>query len=315
MIPKSPWVLEAYPLQYAFIHGNRKEIISIKLESPVLEFQIEQDLEKDLIKVFLRVEKSYFQFEIFHDDESIVFSLKRGKEVYLEFQGKEILLQKGEALSFHAGRAFVYDHMERLSFGVSKKLNWELIKKRNDLNEILPILFFLGQKIEPSERELEIKGPETKKEFEHFLLSYFHHMLVPRRGSDRREGIFSELLPIHFKLEELIRIAYESIRKWLLREDLGKVFLLESLPNEFIHGRVLGLKANHAFFDIEWNKGKILKIKITGRHDGVLEIQWPKYVDSFRIKHHLKEKGRWVSRDEEILVSPSSIYYLDNFQK
>jgi hypothetical protein len=315
MVPKSPWTLEAFPQEFIFKHGDKSHVLKLNLQETTEFFQLEQDLEKDLIKIYSQSKSGYFQFEIFHKDQFIHVVFKRGKEISIEFQGKELILKKGDLVSFEAGPSFSTDHIERLSFGMNKKMDWQLVKKRNDLKEILPILFFLGQKIEPSLNPEGLIHPSDVVQFKHFLRSYFHHMLVPRRGSDRREGIFSELLPANFPLEKLLRFGYESIRLWLIQEDEAEISLLKSLPKEFVSGRVTGLKTRLASFDIEWNKGKIFKVKVTGLKDGLLNLSWPKYVDSFRLRHNLKERGRFISLDQEIVISPQKVYYLDKFQK
>lgn len=309
MIPCSTWAVEAYPTEIRIFKEGESFSLQLNLTGPVACFTLEQDLEKNLVRVFGRAKEGYFNFEISHIGKAILISLKRGKSMSYQFKGKGGVLERDQFLEIQADDAFLQSHVERLSLGMNKKLDWELVSRRGDLKEILPILFFLGQKAGQADSSLIIG------ELNNFIKKHFEHILLPKRVSDKRLGLSGQDIPSHIPLSAILSKSYEAIRSLFIKEEKGEVLILPHLPVQFVSGRMTGLKTENAIFDLEWTKRKLRKVRIVALTSGPLKIKWPKDVDSFRLKLRPQEKGKMISPSDEIILIPGQITYLDKFQK
>ena len=305
MIPKSNWGVEAYPTEIRIFREEQVIPIYLELTGPVQGFTLEQDLEKEVVRLFGRAKEGYFNFEIAHEGRVITIVLKRGKSIAYRFGDKRGVLQRHQFLELSVEEASLPFHTERLSLGMNKKLDWDLVIRRLDLREILPVLFFLGQKIDPCDMQYT----------EPYLPQQFEGILVPLRKSRQGLGLKEETIPSTFQVSAVLRKSYEAIRNYFIEEVNGEVAILSNLPSEFVSGRMTCIKTSKAIFDIEWTKRKLRQMRIEALQEGVLSIRWPKEVDSFRLKHRPQEKGRMVNKDEELLLTSGQIYYLDKFQK
>ena len=156
MVPCSTWAVEAYPTEIRMFRNEESVSLQLELTGPVDGFTLEQDLEKNVVRVFGRAKEGYFHFEIAHKGKVLLISLKRGKSIPYQFAGKKGVLEREQFLEILTDEAFIQYYTERLSLGMNKKLDWDLVTRRNDLKEILPVLFFLGQKGDPSFQEFSI---------------------------------------------------------------------------------------------------------------------------------------------------------------
>lgn len=150
-----------------------------------------------------------------------------------------------------------HEKIERLSLGSHKSQDWDMVLRRMDMNEILPVLYDLGQKSKPG-------TPVSIHNYEEFYRESFDGIAVPR-GSFLRE-------------------TFEKIRShFILEKDLEIVLLPD---NPFPHGRLLNVQTKFGTFDLEWTKGKMKRAvfhpKVTG------EISFP---HCFRKKNQQHEKG------------------------
>lgn len=311
MIPKSNWGIEAYPREIRFFLKEQSIPLELDLNDPIKEFTLQLDLEKDVVRIFGRAKEGYFHFEISHEANKIVIILKRGKSIPYSFAGKKGVLERHQFLEIETEPSFETYQIERLSLGVTKKLDWEMVLRRGELKEILPILFFLGQKGDPegSNSSFRIDSLES------FIKAHFHFMLVPKIAVDKRLGLNQKDLPAHMNLSAILYMCYQEIRSFFVKEEKGSLFIFPNIPKEFISGKLVGLKTSKAIIDIEWTKRKVRRVRIVATNAGVLEIKWPRDVDSFRLKNRPQEKGKMISSADEIILSPGQIYYLDKFQK
>lgn len=146
IIPGTDAVIEAFP------HFLRIGSIEIPLKNDpwLLDFTLQQDLEKNCVWVFGK------KFRI------KVTAAPDGFLVGDRFFPADVRFQRpGE--------------IERLSLGCHKAQDWDLVSRRLDPKEFLPTLYLLSQKV-PCEKQAAI----VSDPWEVFYLSSFHHMMVPR---------------------------------------------------------------------------------------------------------------------------------------
>ncbi len=308
MIPQSSWAACAYPTEITVFCDEQNYILNLRLTGPVEGFTLQQDLERNVVSVFGRAKEGYFNFEISHRESIIVITLKRGDSIPYEFNGKSGVLKRNDFLEIQVEKAFPLIHIERLSLGMNKKLDWDLVSKRGDLREILPSLFFLGQKV--SSRTV----PLPHQELLTFIKNHFHHILLPKRIVEKRLGLVSEDILPEISFSAIIFQTYSLIRALFIDETENEVSILPNLPKEFVFGRILGLKTSKAIIDIEWSKRKLHKVRITPTQDGALQIKWPHNINTFRQKGCPRKKGVISSFKDEIQLTAGQVIFLDRFQ-
>ena len=309
MIPRSGWAVEAYPLEFRLFYKDQNVLLKLHLTGPVDGFTLEQDLENEVVRIFGKAKEGYFNFQISHLGNLVKVALNRGEQISYNFLGKDGVLQRGQDLEILSEEAFPKTLVERLSLGLNKKLDWDLVLKRCDLRELYPALFLLGQKTRFGTSDFVLNDLAL------FVKYHFDNLLFPKRQSDNRLGVLSQNIPDDIQLSHLLYKAYAAIRALFILEEDAKIFLLPDLPKEFVFGRLLGLKTGYAIFDLEWSKRKLHKVRIMSLQNGFLSIVFPSDVDSFRIKYKLYEKGKMVSATDRIEIRDGQIIYLDKFQK
>lgn len=265
LIPGTDRVVEAFP---TLIRIDGKEI-PLSITGPVDGFTLEQDLERDLVRVFGKAKEGHFCHTFVSENKKTDF--------------------------------------ERLSFGIHKQLDWDLVGRRRDLLEVLPLLFVLGQKKNlPSVSEYY----QTLEEFETLMMAGFRGILVPVSRDERYLGLaLDEMVPM-MRLKK----AYESIRRLFIIET-GEIYVLPNLLKPFHAGRMTGITLAHCKMDLEWTKRKVRRVHIEGMHDASLHFHWPKEIATFRIRKDVRERGIVVSSKDPIAIQAGKRYFLDKFEK
>jgi len=106
------------------------EDFPLSLSGPVKNFTVQQDLERPSIRVFGEAREGYFRYRL--EDGNCIIERDPGK--VLAGLPKTFSNKKTE-LPF----------LDKLSLGSHKSQDWELIRRRLDLKEILPLIMRLGQ--------------------------------------------------------------------------------------------------------------------------------------------------------------------------
>ena len=134
MIPRSRWSITAFPSELQF-HHETTHILPLTLTGPIKGFTLEQDLERDEVRVFGHAGEGYFHYGIRHVGNELIVLGKRG-------------IVRGERHVFSVEEASRGEAKERLFLGSYKQLNMD---KKLGEKEILPALFLLGQKLYPAD--------------------------------------------------------------------------------------------------------------------------------------------------------------------
>lgn len=243
--------------------------IPLDVKGPVRGFTLEQDLEHDRVRVFGKARDGHFCHTFGSDNKTPVF--------------------------------------ERLSFGVHKQLDWDLVQRRMDLSEILPLLFILGQKV-PQEKVSHLY--QTLEEFETLIMAGFRGILVPVERDERYLGLALDEMPPLTRL----RKSYLSIRRLFVFEE-DKIHILPNLLKPFHAGRVTGLALESCDMDLEWTKRKLRRVNIIATKDAEISFHWPKEVKNFRLKMGVKGRGEMFSAEDSLAIQAGKRYFLDKFQK
>ncbi len=302
VLPGSCSIIQAFPTLLKIGGHDWK----MPLTGPVEGFTLQQDLEKNCVYLFGRAKEGYFRLRIEASDA-----------------GFQITVEKGPLKSAHIPAEIPFvskTSFERLSLGNHKSQDWEQVQRRSSLEEILPVLFCLGQKtplIPPqpltgTARLLEL--PKERKllapAIESFMKAAFKQILVPRLIDDQHQGLVPEE-PAQGNPFFLLTEGAKMVRSLFFNQNERRISFLPNLPIPFDAGRLVGLVApGIGEFDLEWSKKTLRRVVIRATTPGEVIFELPNEIKTFRVGKKKKYK-----RDEPLLVEPDKTYYLDRFER
>lgn len=281
LVPFTFWQVQVFPTLLKFYHlmtGEKKEQ-RLNWKGPVLDFTVELDLEKGVVWVYGHTEDGYRRHVIELPRENIP------------------------------------QPMERLSLGMHKALDWELVCRRRDLREIFPLWVRLGQMVPAAEGSFQLFRSfdklEVVKAYTKFFMTRFEGLLMPRLEDSDHQGITAEGKVTGSPLALLIDGA-RHIRS-LFFDDWS---FLPCLPPEFHAGRFVHFRTREGdTIDFEWSKKLLRRVVI---HSGIsrkISPSFQKSLHSYRLRSSLKEKGIRKKVEEPLDLQTGQTLYLDRFEK
>lgn len=295
VIPGSHSIVTAFP---TLLHID-SHVIPLKVTGPVRGFTLSQDLEKNCVWVFGQAPEGRFKIRIEAKIGGILVDLGREKK----------LLPLSNTYQVRAS-------FERLSMGSHKAQDWDLVLRRFDLEEILPILFALGQKTpaalpRPSSGTARLLNFSDLPGLESFCRAAFRSLLVPRLVDDQHQGFCqneeADGNPF-FLLEE----ASRRIRSlFIVQEDKALSLLPVCL---FPAGRMSDVELpgiGRLYF--EWLKGRLSRFILRASHTTDIQLRLHPSIQTFRLK--TKENAKPVKHmiSDPILIKTGQIYFCDRF--
>ncbi|HSX11832.1 MAG TPA: hypothetical protein VLF94_08970 [Chlamydiales bacterium] len=307
IIPGTCLEIEAFPTLLKVANTE----IKLKLTGPVKDFTLEQDLEKDCVRVYGKAKEGFFRLKIEATDA-----------------GLDIAVEKGPLKSHHIPLETQYVHKhpcERLSLGNHKAQDWDLVQKRCDLKEFLPVLFALGQKIplippqKPSGTARLLELPSDRSDLEWALEALFKaaftKILIPRLIDDQHHGLVSDE-PVQGNRFYLVQEGAKLVRSLFFRQNERRIAFLPNLPISLDCGRMVGLQApGIGEIDFEWSKKVLRQVAIRASTPGEVILELQSEIKSLRVRKSMKDKGRRLKSTDPVLLEPGQTVLLDRFQK
>lgn len=299
-MPGQEIVYTIYPTK---VLSNRSFSYELPLHGPVKNFTALLDLETGEIVVTGQALDTFFRYRI-RQDHSLTIEKGNIKARLMGDLPPSVLCEKPK---------------ERLSLGSNKSQEWDMVLKRNDLKEILPILYHLCQwypKDEPPVRGkclyLEAKKCVGDKEaiypaLKSLIQSGFIELLVPTHKDLLHQGFLLEPLP-QIDPFSLFPLSFSLIRSLFIQEG-DSLHILPGLPKEFHSGRMMGVAIKGGHVDFEWSKKGLSRLFIHGRQKRELRLLLPKEIKRFRCNKRVHK------RDEPLAIEPNQVYRLDRFEK
>lgn len=341
LLPGSDWAVQAYPTLLCFTNLHSQETIHVEwgLTGPVTGFTLELDLEKGLLWLFGQSREGFFRFRIRRECRGIQIFVQRAAGQGIAYRLRDVAgvaVAKGEILIPLAQEPWWRPPCEapceeRLSLGMHKAQDWDLLLRRGDLREIAPLWIRMGQQVQPpaclpvggtmqllhdcSQQIRERQREHVEASLRSLFFASFRGLFVPRLIDGEHQGIVRNGEAVGSPLALLTEGA-RILRSLFIQEREGGLVLLPCLPSGFVSGRYLGLCASHGErLDIEWSK-RFLRCAIVrggSRSPLLLELQTP--IQKFRLRRSLRERGVWVARGAPIAVQPGERVFLDRFTK
>lgn len=288
-LPWSPLAAVCYPTK---IVVGEQELL---LESSGGAFAVHQDIDRG----FIRVQAGCDSFRLRHEgDELILYDERRAKE---------------QRFAANA-QSFSKREVPRLSFGIHKKQDVELMRRRNLPEEVLPHLVHLGLQMDEGELPLlsDLKQAiETREGVYTYLKDViqfaFEGLFVPKGEDDLHTGQMPSVLPCkpYLMLASFARIVLDMFFK----EEDGCISLLARNIPEFHCGRIIGMPFALGTMDIEWTKKKLRRVVVHPKEKGTFSLKLPCGIRRFRMGNV------YLEADEAISIPNDGQIVLDRFEK
>lgn len=337
MIPSSHHKVKVFPaaLEIICCLTEEKKTFFWNLIGPVLPFTVEQDLEKACIRIYGEAKQGYFRFAVRKEEEGIVLHLEKapieglslldasGATEKVLFTGEKIcsLVEKSDLSSMAK---------EQLFLGNSKHKDWDLIRKRRDLTEILPFWYALGQMapvlqkeegpvmdlLSQAEEMVLAKDRSVDKLILNLYLAGFSGGLVPRAFDSEFQGILPLSSSVSISAETLLKKGSLLIRSLFFQEYEGVYHILPCLPSLFVCGKMLGIvTGNGSEISIEWTKHKMRRMTVLVGKEGLFQAVFQSEIKEYRLRIGPKDRGRIIQNGEAFSVTSGQKLWIDRFQK
>lgn len=279
-LPFSEKGVQVFPAAIRMLPENK--LIPLKISGPVKNFTCMLDLERGVIKVFGEAVSGYFRYYIFAEDEKVCFFQDRGNPVLTEDQSLVFADKLSPSKKF-----------EKFSLGSNKTLDWELVKRRNQLEEILPVWFRVGQMFKCSfehgsesllQEMLISTGLPSKAAFLNFFQTGFSGVFQPEQVDNSYLGMTMPPLESNQNTLSGLVEGYNKIRSLMILEKESDCAILPEILLFFPHGKIAGIHTSFGEIDVEWTKNHIRQMVIHCKHPSKVHFSFPKTHKNCRLK-------------------------------
>lgn len=344
VLPGSLYKLQIFPcLIQVYSLANFEPLLlkelHFELNGPIKDFTVQQDLEKGCINVWGHSLEGYFRYRLRAEEKG------PGIELFVEKYPQDpikitdekkthFVLVKDSLIVLSEKQVFktyIPPSTERLSLGIHKSQDWELIKRRLDLKEVFPFWSRLGQII-PSTHS-QNKGDrvypfleqcqeiiENKKiealvpAFNNFFLAGFESLLSPRLRDTHYQGLLPDFSIKQDSLSPLLLLQEGAalIRKIFIQEETHLIHILPALPPQFHAGRFIHIKLKGGILHLEWTKKTIRRLMYYAEESQTLTFHF-KHIKKFRLHESSQDKGKISYPNDPIETIKKCLYFFDNF--
>jgi hypothetical protein len=294
--------------------------IPLEVSGPVQGFTVQQDLERNLVRVWADTPTGYMRYRITVPDGTPILT---GEKL-----PPGVSLPESSPLSTSSGNG------ERLLLGVDKAQDWPMVMRRNLAEEIFPFWYSLGSKtpcqdlksrkgtaflLDACSAAMNSGAPETIiAPFMNLYSAGFEGILSPRLNDEDHQGFSLPPLEPGDVLSPLILLkeGAKLIRSLFIRVEDKSVALLPSLPTDFHCGRFIHLAIpGVGVLDMEWSKKTLRRCLLRAETNTVIQFELPRELKQFRVRAGHKDRGHILSSSSPIEIAENQEFFFDNFQK
>ena len=286
-VPFTSYGVAIYPAAIKVMPQNI--LIPLQIEGPVKDFTALLNLEKGRVEVSGKAQNGFFRYFIYGKEEQLYL---------LEERGNFFSATSSDILKIGKVDDFEIPLFERISFGVTKKGDWEKVTYRNSLKEILPYWFMLGQYF----KDQKFHFPFDK--IEEVFTTCFDSVFYPTTISHEWMGFENGIKPSY----ALYYSGYQCIRNEIISYDKDSV----AIKPLYHAGKLQNVKLPFGMLDIEWNKHRLRKVRIHSNIQGAWKFVFPKDLKSFRFNGSTIYR---LEKDITLDLDFNNVYLLDQFIK
>jgi hypothetical protein len=306
--------------------------IFLKFNGPVKNFTILQNLYNGDIEVNFHSKDGYLAYKILTEKNNVYLYFDRIsiKDLEIDFKGLKKIFSK-EKIKLPIKVISDLKPEEILFFGIHKKQDLELIKRRENLQEILPFIFLCSQffpdleSVRPLREKCLLKEVENmiqkkqKQNLDEILLAvnkaHFFDAFVPRSNDEDYQNIIEDIDEKKVNPLAMLRKCFHTIKSMFIEYNLNEISILPCLPVIFYHGKALNLKTLIGSFDIEWSKKLLKKLIFKPIKDVSFKLVLQPQIKNFRMRSLKNEKGKTLKNKDFLSLQKNKIYFFDKFQK
>lgn len=307
--------------------------IPLDLQGPMTGFTLMQDLEKGCLKVWGFSKKGFFRYLIYATTSMPGFTLVQEKAP------SEVPFSLLSDPETYCRRQMTQP--ERLSFGVTKVADWELVRRRLTLAEILPFWFRLGQLIPSVDSHdagsasllrglnnalIEKKSVDLSLLFKELYCVGFEGLLSCILTDSYHQGLDLPKVPEGSSCSPLLLLTEGAkiIKLMLLamrQESVdalepSHVEILPCLLPELHSGRLCGASLSTlGTIDLEWSKKEIRKMIFRSTKRQIIYFHFRSEISSFRLREASSTISIRKACGEPIAFAENSTYFFDHFQQ
>lgn len=306
------------------------EVIFEGIEGPIEEFTVQQDLEKQIVKIRGRGKNGYFFYTLKAHTNTLQLSLHKAP-INTRLIGLGEIISPGEEKSILSNLLTLdpsSKKLERLSLGSHKKQEWERIYQRKDLREILPFWFFLGQQLPPPifsknrtpsmleecKSALAENKPEKTEELLLDLIRIcFDGIFNPIAQDTYYQGLRINPLSSECSPLALLTEGTHLIRSFFVQTSSNQLKLLPHLLPQLHCGRMQGVywgKGNN--LELEWRQKKIRKVLLEVKRE-TFELILPSEIQQCRMINLSTKEKKSIFKPFNLELSEGR-YFLDRFE-
>lgn len=341
LIPRSSWKATLFPAKIQLenlmsLGSTEVQEIIPHIEAPLKQFTVMQDLERGWVRVFGQGPQGYFSYRLVASSHEINLFLERGPEEGISFtyDGEtRVLMRKEELIIPTSIPGFPKVTKEKMHFGCNKKQDWQLVKRRKNVEEILPIWFELGKHVPThpildvgtskllARCEQEIKGKENDKIGSSFIELFnagFEGILSPRLSDETHlgYGIHANDIPKEASPLVLLGEGARLIRSLLVQKREKGFAILPCLPKELHAGRFTKVQLSDTLSaDFEWSKKLLRRLVLHPKKDQEVTLTFQSSIHTFRLRTGRRGRGKTQAVGTSIGLKADTLYILDRFQK
>lgn len=362
LIPGSALACEVYPALlriYNLAQDQDSLICEIHLLNlgPLQKFCVMQDLEKGAVIVTGITKNGFMRYELKAVENQNGWLLLCSKMP----QNVSILLAQlvptylppleiGKAISVPAASTLWFLRKEydskklqkltprqRLSFGCHKAQDFDAIRRRQDIREILPLWYWLAQSVPTNKEEYSLpqetatlwqrvqaaidqkKTQEVTCELLHLFNAGFISGFFPQHADTQHLGFDIPVVATPGKNSNMLHLAkiFPLLESLFFREDCEEWHILPCLAPDWHCGRITNLKTKKGHkIALEWTKKFVRQVEVQAVSDIECLLIFPSDVKSFRLRSLSDKKPIGVFPNKSrFLFKKNKTYLFDNFEK
>lgn len=343
-LPGSYYSIEIFPTLLRIwdlrqIQVSMVKEISIGIMGPVKKFTLMLDLERGHIEVSGENTNGFFRYRLssgLNGEISLYIEKSAGEGLEINksmFHPKESLALISKTSS---QQVFKPIDQARLSLGCQKSQDWDFIKRRLDLKEILPIWYRMGQmipQIKPLGPGSDVEGPfkliqsckELLKEKKHqhiaesllsiFQVSFFG-IMAPMLKDKFYQGIIHEEKSFEPNIQplQLIVETIPLIRSLFIEQQNEHIHILPHIPPQFHCGRFNDIPINGGVISMEWTKKKIRRMIFSSQKSQQAVFVFDNEISRFRLRKKESNQEHQIKTGIPLHFEENCVYLFDNFQ-
>lgn len=328
LLPGSALCLQVFPALLRLSDhssGRPKSLgeVTLGVKGPVRDFTVVQDLERGEVRIFGQSQEGYFRYKC--------ASLNGERMALQVVKGSVPLLSSCEAVELKPVTPSCFT-VERLSLGNHKAQNWSEMRRRQNLEELLPLWFYLGQLAPRSDAHVVYRGTASLLEecraliakrdkekltpaFLKLWLAGFGGLFVPRLEDEQHQGF--DLPPASETTSPLLLLTEgaQIIRSLFIQQCENWIALLPALPPAFHCGRMVGVHCPpYGSLDLEWSKKQLRRLVVRADCDGEVQFCFQPDLKEFRLRDSAGSSAK-VACGAPLSFAKGREYLLDNFRR